>query len=147
MLSSAPCCTVAGIYYVEYGAFGDGGVGVDRGREGLNRPAGWRDGYSGLLGGTLSTRTEIAGGSLPSDPVLISPHIPRLSPPLSHASIPACLPSPLSLSHPCLLSLRHPRSLCPSMLHFSRNYYANRISHCIILRLTRDVSHGVARVP
>lgn len=37
MLSRAPCCTVAGIYYVEYGAFGDGGVGVVRGQEGLSR--------------------------------------------------------------------------------------------------------------
>lgn len=33
-----------------------------------------------MLGGTLSTRTEIAGGSLPSDPVLISPRISRLYP-------------------------------------------------------------------
>lgn len=92
---------------------------------GAEPPWGWRGGYSGLLGGTLSTRTEITGGSLPSDPVLISSRIPRLYP-LSHASIPACLPSPLSLS-------------LPSPLRFSRDYYAKRISHCIILHLTRDV--------
>jgi len=93
-----PRCTVAGIYYVGCGAFGERararrGEGEDSSRRGL---AGWP-----RSGGTLSTRTEIAGGSLPSDPVLISP---RISP------LPSPPPFPSSLSLSLSLFLARPSS-------------------------------------
>ena len=57
---------------------------------------------SGVGGGTLSTRTEIAGGSLPSDLVLISPRISAF--PLSHVIFSSPFRFSLSLSLCCTLS-------------------------------------------
>ena len=72
--------------------------GIFRGRS-VGSEGGWWWVASGVGGGTLSTRTEIAGGSLPSDLVLISPRI-----------------SPFPLSH-VILSLSFSLSLLP--FHFS----------------------------
>lgn len=79
--------------------------GIFRGRS-VGSEGGWWWVASGVGGGTLSTRTEIAGGSLPSDLVLISP---RISPfPLSHVILSLSLSSPLS-SPFSLLSSYTPR--------------------------------------
>lgn len=79
--------------------------GIFRGRS-VGSEGGWWWVASGVGGGTLSTQTEIAGGSLPSDLVLISP---RISPfPLSHVILSLSLSSPLS-SPFSLLSSYTPR--------------------------------------
>lgn len=79
--------------------------GIFRGRS-VGSEGGWWWVASGVGGGTLSTRTEIAGGSLPSDLVLISP---RISPfPLSHVILSLSLYPPLS-SPFSLLSSYTPR--------------------------------------
>lgn len=69
-------------------------------------------GWLQRLGGTLSTRTEIAGGSLPSDPVLISPRISPL--PLFDMSL---VPSSLLPFYPLALIISVSRilALFPSL--------------------------------
>lgn len=94
VLSRAPCCTVAGIYYVEYGAFGSGKVGVI---EGLSRHG----------GGGVATAACLAAPCLPGPrspearclaTLYWSHPVSPVSTPLPHArNIPARLPFPLSL--------------------------------------------------